>query len=378
MKNITIIGSTGSIGKNALNVVSSSEGALSVFCLAARSNDKQLLEQALLFRPKIVVIFDDTKRKSLQKELPFCRVLSSHEGIAEACRHQDVDVILNAASGVAGLIATKYALESGKTLALANKESLVAAGSLVMEKARLFGSAVIPVDSEHSALFQCLLGEDISKVRRLILTASGGPFRNLPLEKLQNVGVEEALQHPTWSMGAKNSIDSSTLMNKGLEVIEAQVLFSLPLEKIEVVVHPQSIVHGMVEFIDGSLKAQFSSPTMQIPIRYALSYPERVLAPISSFDFKTATKWEFGPPDLDKFPCLRIAMEAAASGKSMPCFMNAANEVLVRRFLDREIRWVEIGEKLESLLDGHKPYSLLAFEDVDEVQREAFEKALLC
>lgn len=371
MKNISILGSTGSVGKNTLKVIKNSLSDYKVFSLCARSNIDLLESQAKEFSPKIIAVYDEEKAKQLRKRLPNIKVLSGIEGLIEAASAKEIDFVMAAISGSIGLIPTIKALEAGKDIGLANKEILVCAGEYVMSLVRKKKLSLVPVDSEHSAIFQCLKNEKEDSVKRLVLTASGGPFFNYSKKMLMKVTAAEALSHPTYSMGSKISVDSSTLMNKGLEIIEAFFLFSIPLSSIEVVVHPQSIIHSFVEFIDGSILAQMSEPNMQLPIHYALSYPLRKKSSISSFDFIKNGKLEFFPPDIDNFRCLALAKEALTIGKSMPCYMNGVNEVLVDRFLQKEISWMDISIKLEKLISSHKIQNMLNLDEILEIDKQA-------
>jgi 1-deoxy-D-xylulose-5-phosphate reductoisomerase len=271
------------------------------------------------------------------------------EGLLEVASHPSVNYVVSAMTGAIGILPTAQAIKEGKTIGLANKEVLVSAGAYIMQLAKENNVSIIPIDSEHSAIFQCLQGNSFKDVRRLILTASGGPFLHTPQEDLASITVEKALAHPTWQMGPKVTVDSSTLMNKGFEVIEAHFLFDIPIDKIEVVIHPQSIIHSFVEYIDGSILAQMSEPNMMMPIQYALTYPERRESPLEPFAFAKHGSLQFFPPDIQKFQCLDLAFKALAQGGSAPCYLNAANEVLVGRFCRKEIGWHEIGIKLESL-----------------------------
>lgn len=352
MKRIAILGSTGSIGCNTLEVVK--HLGYQVDGIAAHSNIDLLEEQALAFRPKCIAVFDEGKAQELRSRLPEFKVVSGMEGLIEVATLPEVDFLVSAIVGAMGILPTLKGIEAGKTIGLANKEVLIAAGELIMGAAKKQNVDIIPIDSEHSAIFQCLQGECPSGIRKLILTASGGPFLEVSEKELEGITPSSALKHPTWSMGKKITIDSSTLMNKGLEVIEAKFLFDVPLEKIDVIVHPQSIVHSLVEFVDGSLLSQMGENDMKIPIQYAMTYPKREKGIVPCFDFTKYSKLEFFNPDWEKFPCLGLAFEAAKKGGTLPCFMNAANEVLVHRFLEGEIDWIEIGKKLETLMGAHK------------------------
>lgn len=364
MKSLSIIGSTGSIGVNTLKVAAHLEGQFRVVALAAHSNLKILLTQIDQFHPKCVALYDAEKAAELRKLRPKLEVLEGMEGICAVAAHPDANLTVSAMTGTLGLVPTLRAIDAGKTVALANKEALVSGGSLVMELAKKRGVKILPIDSEHSAIFQCLEGESRDNVRRLILTSSGGPFRQKSMEQLQQVTVEDALNHPTWTMGPKVTIDSSTLMNKGLEVIEAHWLFGVSLDQIDVVVHPQSIIHSLVEYEDGSMIAQMSEPTMIIPIQYALTYPDRKPGLLPPYDFMKNSQLTFFAPDYEKFKCLKMAFDAIRHGGSYPCYMNAANEVLVHRFLNKEIGWVDIGNLLEKLLSEHKSEKIT---EVDQV-----------
>ena len=354
-KKIAILGSTGSIGQNTLNVARSLSREITVSALAAKSNIALLESQIREFHPEIVAVYEDDKAAQLKKIFPHLKIVSGMEGLLEVVSHPSVNYVVSAMTGSIGILPTAQAIREGKTIGLANKEVLVSAGSIIMELAKKHNVSIIPIDSEHSAIFQCLQGNSLKDVRRLILTASGGPFLHTPPEEMGTITLEKALAHPTWQMGSKVTIDSSTLMNKGFEVIEAHFLFGIPLDKIDVVIHPQSIIHSFVEYTDGSLLAQMSEPTMMIPIQYALTYPERRESSIVPFDFKKNSSLQFFSPDRKKFRCLDLAFKALSQGGSAPCYLNAANEVLVARFCQKEIGWKEIGEKLEALLLRHSP-----------------------
>jgi 1-deoxy-D-xylulose-5-phosphate reductoisomerase len=337
MKRIAVLGSTGSIGQSALEVVAAHADRLSIVALAAGENASLLADQVNRFRPRAVGVATDTAREELSTRVngvPDVEILAvGREGLIAAATHPDVDLVLCASSGTAGLEAALAAIDAGKTLALANKEVLVMAGALMVEAARKRGTAILPVDSEHNAIHQCLHGRAPGDIQRLILTASGGPFRQLSREALQRVTFADALRHPTWRMGKKITIDSATLMNKGLEVIEARWLFNVPPDEIDVVVHPQSIVHSMVEFCDGSIIAQLGVTDMRLPIQYAFSYPDRWQTPIARLDVAQLGVLEFEPPDPDRFPCLRLGYVALEHGGSWPVVLNAANEMAVDAFL---------------------------------------------
>ncbi len=363
-KNLTILGSTGSIGKSALDVVRHIHPHLRVVALSARSNIALLEEQVREFSPLVVAVFERDKAEELQARIPHVKVLAGLEGLETVARLEECDIVLAALSGTIGILPTIAALEEGKQIALANKEVLVSAGEYVMELAAKKGIKLLPVDSEHNAIFQCLEGRDPATIRRIILTASGGPFLHHPFEKLSDISVEMALNHPTWRMGVKNTIDSSTLMNKGLEVIEARWLFGVPVEKIDVVIHPQSIIHSMVEFVDGSIIAQMSQTDMRLPIQFALTYPDRLQGLLPPFNFREHTRLDFLPVDMQKFRCLHLAYEVLRRQGSFPCYLNAANEVFVSRFCKGEISWMDIATKLERLIEGHKARSMNSVHDI--------------
>jgi 1-deoxy-D-xylulose-5-phosphate reductoisomerase len=375
-KGLALFGSTGSIGDSTLKIASHLSSLFKIEVLATNSNIELLEKQILEFSPSLVVVFDDKKALELKKRVTKVKIVSGKEGLEEGARFQSVDTIIMAMTGKNALLPTICAIEEGKTIALATKEVLVSAGEWLTSLAKRKKASIIPVDSEHNAIFQALHKEDCSKVRRLILTASGGPFRNFPKEKMDAITVAEALGHPTWKMGKKVTIDSSTLMNKALEIIEAHYLFDMPLEKVEVIVHPQSIVHSFVEFIDGSIIAVMNEPNMAYPIQYALTYPERVSTCFPPFDFTSHQNLEFFPPDNEKFPALRLAYEVLKEGKSFPCFLNAANDVLVYRFLKGEINWTGIVSRLEKLLISHEPTVINSLETIFHIDQAAREEAL--
>jgi len=344
VKNISLLGSTGSIGESALDVIGASGGRLRAVVLCAGTNAARLAEQVRQHRPLLAVIADSSREEELRRELADVpvRIASGVDGVLEAATLKEADIVLSAVVGAAGIVPAYLALDAGKDLALANKETLVAAGEVIMRKAREEGRAVLPVDSEHSAIFQALNGRPAAEVRKLILTASGGPFHHDPDRDLWQVAPADALRHPNWSMGNKVTIDSATLMNKGLEVIEARWLFDMDLDRIDVAVHPQSLVHGVVEFVDGSMLAQLSQPDMRIPIAAALHHPARPSLPWKSLDLCEAGKLEFVSPDMERFPALALARSAQEAGGGKPAALNAANEVAVEAFLAGSIRFPEI------------------------------------
>lgn len=365
MKRLAILGATGSIGRQTLEVVRAFPQRFKVVALAAGRNADLLTKQAVEFQPKFVSIQID------KDILPAIEHLS----MEEIASHPEVDLVVVATSGKAGLAPTLAAINAGKTIALANKEVLVMAGEIVTSEAKRHHVDILPIDSEHSAIWQCLRGEERLKVSWLVLTASGGPFRNLPLEELAAVTAEEALKHPTWQMGTKITIDSATLMNKGMEVIEAHWLFDVSLDKIKVLVHHESIIHSMVEFADGSVKAQLGRPDMHLPIQYALSYPERWSnSNLPRLDFNLLKCFTFEPVDLARFPCLRLAIEAGKRGGTYPAVLSATDEVAVGLFLSRRIGFLDIAKLVESTLDRHQPIVHPSLEEIlaaDEWAREA-------
>lgn len=351
-KGIAILGSTGSIGRQALEVISLTPERFRVEVLTAQRNADLLIEQARAFHPNAVVIADESLYPQVKQALSdtFVKVYTGQKALQEVVTMDGIDIVLTALVGFAGLYPTLAAIRAGKPIALANKETLVVAGALVTEAARQHAVNLYPVDSEHSAIFQCLVGDWDNPIEKLILTASGGPFRGRTRAELEHVTREQALKHPNWSMGAKITIDSATLMNKGLEVIEARWLFGTPAEKIEVVVHPQSIIHSMVQFEDGSVKAQLGLPDMKLPILYALAYPERVPTPWPRADFAALSTLTFSKPDTETFRCLGLAFEALKRGGNAPCILNAANEVAVDLFLKDRISFLGIADLVEDAL----------------------------
>ncbi|MBM3207399.1 MAG: 1-deoxy-D-xylulose-5-phosphate reductoisomerase [Chlamydiae bacterium] len=374
-KSLSILGSTGSIGRSTLDVVSNNRDLYSVEVLAAGSNIDLLEKQVSLFSPKLVAIFDKSKYSELKQRIPNVPVVCGMEGLIEAASYPSSDMVVSAITGAIGIRPTIAAINAGKDIALANKEVLVAAGELVMNLAKNKGVKILPVDSEHSAIFQCIGSSSDNQISRIILTASGGPFFKLSKEEMRTITVENALKHPTWSMGAKITIDSSTLMNKGLEVIEAHHLFNIPVDQIDVIIHPQSIIHSMVEFIDGSMLSQMSEPSMHVPIQVALSYPYRYKGLLKPFDFSKHHSLEFIELEKGKFICLDLAYEALKQKGSLACFLNAANEVLVERFLNRQISWLDISTKLEKLCSSHKLIHNLDLDAVFEIDADAREQA---
>jgi 1-deoxy-D-xylulose-5-phosphate reductoisomerase len=372
---VSLVGSTGSIGIQALDVVAAEPDRFEVVALAARRSVEVLATQAKALRPELVVVADPDMAPALEAAVPNgTTVMAGPEGLVEAARHGDV--VLNAAVGFAGLPVTLAALESGRRLALANKESLIAGAPVVQRARRTPGAEIVPVDSEHCALHQCLRsGRGAEEVGRLILTASGGPFRGRDAAELAGVGVDEALAHPTWRMGPKVTVDSSTLMNKGLEVIEAHELFGVDYDRITVVIHPQSVVHSMVEFTDGATVAQLSVPDMRLPIGYALGYPRRLAQPYGALDWTSLTRLDFELPDRAVFSCLALAEEAGRAGGLVPAWLNAGNEVAVEAFLDRRIPWGAIAAVVRETVDGFDSPEPRQAEDVVEADRRARGRA---
>ncbi|HTZ40151.1 MAG TPA: 1-deoxy-D-xylulose-5-phosphate reductoisomerase [Syntrophales bacterium] len=367
MKKIAILGSTGSIGVSALDVVSNHPERLEVVALAAGRNLDALKGQIERFRPQIVSVLDKELAGRLRAMLGSAyppEILWGDEGVRQVASAPGADMVLSAIVGAAGLVPTLAAIEAGKDIALANKETLVTAGSLVVEKARAKGVRIIPVDSEHSAVFQCLEGARPGSMGRVILTASGGPFLRTPREELGRVRISEALHHPNWKMGRKITIDSATMMNKGLEVIEAHWLFGVDYERIDVVIHPQSIIHSLVEFVDGSMVAQMGLPDMRGPISYALFYPVRTPGGFPPLQLSNVRPLEFLQPDLDRFPCLRLGYEAGRAGGTMPTVMNAANEVAVSSFLEEKVSFSAIARIIEGVMLRHSPVGLSGLEAV--------------
>jgi len=375
MKRIAILGSTGSIGRSTLSVAESYPDRFQIVTLAAGGNLESAIEQARRWKPRVISMAAekdaDALRTRLRNEgLAGTEVVHGPAGTVRVATHPDVDFVVSAIVGVAGLKATYEAVRAGKTLGLANKECLVAAGELITAEARKRGVALLPIDSEHNAVHQCMRGGRMEEVERVWLTASGGPFRNTPPGDFASITVEQALNHPTWKMGRRITIDSATLMNKGFEVIEACRLFHMPPTKVEVIVHPQSTIHSMVEFVDGSILAQFSVTDMRLPILYALTYPERIESDMR-FAVSDLRHLDFSPPDLKKFPCLRLAYEAAEAGGAKTVALNAADEVAVAAFLEGNIRFDQIPQVIEEVLSATEPGSLESIQRVLEADAEA-------
>jgi 1-deoxy-D-xylulose-5-phosphate reductoisomerase len=350
MKRVCLLGATGSIGDSTISVLKQHPDRFQLHSIAARDNWKKIADLARELNIKRICMFSETAAKELSKELGV-PVLTGMDGLLELATEGDVDIVVNALMGAVGCLPTLAAIEQGKHIALANKETMVMAGPVIQDSLKQHPKAFItPIDSEHNAIFQCLAGRPVEEVKNLQITASGGPFRELPMEKFASIRVEDALNHPVWSMGKKITIDSASMMNKGLEVIEAHFLFHIPYEQIKVVVHPQSMVHSLVQFRDGSLLAQLGAPDMKIPIQVALTWPERLLLDAAHLDLPALAKFTFFAPDFKKFPCLALAFEAGKQGGVVPAMMNAANEILVEAFLNGNIGFMDIPRHLETIV----------------------------
>jgi 1-deoxy-D-xylulose-5-phosphate reductoisomerase len=376
-RNVAVLGSTGSIGQSTLEVIEAHPERLALFGLSGHERRAELVEQARRYSPRYVV-FSGLSPEELpsRDEIPAGEVVAGSEALEALARHSEVDVVVAAIVGSAGLRSSLAAVEASKTLALANKETLVAAGPIVMQLAQERGSMILPVDSEHSAIFQCLQSGKGSEVARLILTASGGPFRKYTAEQLQHVTVEQALAHPTWNMGRKITVDSATMMNKALEIIEARWLFGLSADQISVVVHPQSIIHSMVEFRDGSVIAQMSPPDMKLPIQYALLFPDRLECPAPKWDLTKTWSLELEPPDLDRFPALKLGFEAADRGGTTGVVLNAANEAAVAEFLAGRLHFTGIVAACRAVLDHHEYDPRPTLEQILELDRWARQEVV--
>ena len=373
MKKVAILGSTGSIGTQALDVISKNKQLLSVAVLSCANNIEKLCSQIEEYHPEAVVVAKEVDAAELRRKYPSIEVFWGDDGLVQAATG-DCDVVLNSLMGIRGLVPTYKAVMSGKDIALANKETLVAGGELIMKGVKEKNILLTPVDSEHSAVFQCMQGQNRKDVARLILTGSGGPFRQCSKNELETVTVEQALKHPNWSMGEKITIDSSTLMNKGLEVIEAMWLFGFDIDSIDVVIHPQSIIHSMIEMNDGAILAQMGTADMRIPIAYALTYPDREVSGSQRLDLIKAAQLTFEEPDTDKFPCLKIAMDAAKAGGTYPVTMNGANEMLVSAFLEGRISYLDIPRIIDRIMQEHKvqyDLSLDVILEADKLARQA-------
>lgn len=374
MKKIAILGSTGSIGTQTLEVVDNN-GDIEVCALAAGSNITLLEQQIRKYRPKLAAVWCEEKAKSLRENIKDLdvKVASGMEGLLEVAAFAESEILVTAIVGMIGILPTIEAIRAGKDIALANKETLVTAGHLIMPLAEEHGVSILPVDSEHSAIFQSLQGGEKKQVAKILLTASGGPFRGRKKSELENIQVEDALKHPNWEMGRKITIDSSTMVNKGLEVIEAKWLFDVPVEKVDVVVQPQSIIHSMVEYTDGAVIAQLGTPDMKLPIQYALYYPERRYLPGDRLDFWKLSQITFEAPDMETFYGLKLAYEAGRQGGSLPTVFNAANEKAVGMFLDRKIKYLQIPEIIQSCMENHKNIVNPTVEEILNAEQETYE-----
>lgn len=373
MKHLSILGSTGSIGTQTLDIVRQFPDEFKVVGLTANKNSELLLKQIKEFKPKASAIMDKSKVDDLLN-FSSCQVYSGMEGLNKIAALNEADTVINALVGSIGIEPTYNAIKAKKNIALANKETLVAAGSVIMEEAKKINVSLMPIDSEHSAIFQCLNGENIKEVNKITITCSGGPFKNYTKEQMKDVSVQEALNHPTWDMGNKITIDSATLMNKGFEIIEAHWLYGIGYEKIKVVIHPQSIIHSLVEFVDSSIIAQLGLPDMKIPIQYALTYPRRFLGSSKSLNLAQIENLEFGEPDFELFPCLKYACEAGQTGGTLPAVMNAANETAVHAFLGSKIRFLDIPRLIRKMMDGHKLIKNPDLKDILEIDRKTKEE----
>ena len=375
MKKIAILGSTGSIGTQTLEVVRENKD-IEVLGLAAGNNIKLLERQIREFHPKMAAEWSEERAKELRENVKDLniKIVSGMEGLIELSVMEESEILVTAIVGMIGIRPTIEAIKAGKDIALANKETLVTAGHIIMPLAKEYQVAILPVDSEHSAIFQSLQGGQEKALHKILLTASGGPFRQKTREELLNIQVEDALKHPNWEMGRKITIDSSTLVNKGLEVIEAKWLFDVSLDQIEVVVHPQSIIHSMVEYVDGAIIAQLGTPDMKLPIQYALYYPERRFLPGDRLDFAALSKLTFEKPDMETFYGLRLAFEAGKEGGSLPTVFNAANELAVSKFLERKIKYLEIPEIIEHCMQAHKTIADPSVDEILQTEQEVYEQ----
>ncbi|MBO6305194.1 MAG: 1-deoxy-D-xylulose-5-phosphate reductoisomerase [Selenomonadaceae bacterium] len=380
MKKIALLGSTGSIGTQTLDVIRKNGDKFEAVALVANNSYEKLYEQICEFSPKYAVIVNKNAYDKLkERDLGKTELLTGEDAIADVASLEEVDVVLTAMVGFSGLVPTIRAIKAKKTIALANKETLVVAGELIMKLAKEYGAPILPVDSEHSAFFQCLNGENGNEVERLLLTASGGPFRGKKESELKNVSVKDVLAHPTWNMGAKITVDSATLVNKGFEAIEAKWLYDVDFDKIEVVVHPESVIHSMVEFTDGAIMAELGMPDMRIPIQYALSYPKRIVSDFPRLDFFKLQSLHFEKPDMKTFKGLKLAIEAGKTGGSAPCVFNAANEVAVDAFLNNKISFLNIYSIIEKTLAARKFIynpDLETLINEDKLAREFTEKIM--
>ncbi|SUZ82537.1 uncharacterized protein METZ01_LOCUS35391 [marine metagenome] len=375
MKKISLLGSTGSIGANVLDVIERNPEKFQIFGMSAGNNVDLFAKQIRKFKPRVVALFDTKKIPTLKERIADLdiEILSGEEGSIAVATLPEADMVVSGVMGSAGLLPAIHALKSGKNLALANKETLVIAGELVLREAKKTNSQIIPIDSEHSAIFQVLNGEKKEQIKKIILTASGGPFRTFSFDQMETVTVKDALKHPNWDMGAKITIDSSTMMNKGLEYIEAKWLFGVNTP-VEIIVHAQSIIHSMIEFVDTSIMAQLGIPDMRVPIAYALTYPDRFECDLPSLDLTTMGNLTFEAPDFERFPCLRLAIDAMEIGKTMPAVLNAANEIAVQAFLEELIPYKDIAELIRMVMQNHNPSPLKELQDVLIADRWAREE----
>lgn len=376
MKKIAILGSTGSIGTQALEVIRENSNWFKVSALTAGKNVELLMEQIKEFNPEIVAVAQEKDAIELKAKVKNVEVLWGIEGITCAASDSGGNMVLNALVGMMGLLPTYHSIKSGKDIALANKETLVAGGSVIMQAVDDYNVQMLPVDSEHSAVFQCLQGNKPENMKKIILTASGGPFRGYSLEGLKSVTADDALKHPNWNMGSKITIDSATLMNKGLEVIEASWLFNAPWDQIDVIVHPQSLIHSMVEYMDGSIIAQLGMPDMRVPIQYAFSFPNRLSNHFEPLDFNSISSLAFEKPNKEVFKCLQLAYDAIKEGGSYPVVLNAANEVLVHLFLEKKIKFLDIQNNISKIIEAHTPVYDLNLDAILEIDKEIREKVL--
>lgn len=378
MKQIAILGSTGSIGTQTLDVVRQYPSEFSVYALSAHRNVELLIQQALEFNPAVVCIADEScyvRLRDALSDLPI-KVMAGKNSISEMVTMPAIDVVVAAMVGYAGLQPTMQAIRAKKVIALANKETLVVAGEIICRLAQRYKVPILPVDSEHSAIYQCLVGEDRNRVEKLLLTASGGPFRTFTHDQMLRVTAAQALQHPNWDMGAKITIDSASMMNKGFEVIEARWLFDMPVEKIQVLVHPQSVVHSAVQFVDGSVKAQLGTPDMRIPIQYALTYPERWQSDVPRLDLFATHNLSFEAPDMERFPNLRLAYEAIEKGGNIPCVLNAANEVVNQAFREGKCGFLQMSDVIAKAMDSATYIAEPTYEDYVQTDAEVRRMAL--
>lgn len=375
---LVILGSTGSIGEQALEIIREYPAQLELLAITCKSNWEALAQQVNEFRPAYALLCDENYRGELEEAITHrdTELLFGPDLLAEVAALKEADTVLNGLVGFAGFEPTIQALKAGKKVALANKESLVVGGEIINKIIDEEPDCLIPVDSEHSAMLQCLVGEPKERIEKLLITASGGPFRTWSREKMQNITVEDALDHPNWSMGSKITVDSATMMNKGLEIIEARWLFGLPLSKIDAIVHPQSVIHSIVTFVDGSSKAQLGPPDMKVPILYALTYPDRLPLEVPRLNWEKAFELTFEPVDYQKFPCIKLAIESTEAGGAAPAILNAANEIAVQRFLNKEIPYITISKVIESCLDKIDHDIEMSVESLTEIDKNTRELAL--